>query len=601
MTQSAPLQPVLLNPKTARRRLQAMVKEEQQRMLSTLPPTAKLSIALDCWTSPFQQAFMAITGYFIDRDWNYREILLGFEPLHGTHSGANLSTVLLELLQKHNLINQVLAVTTDNASNNNTLMENIQDSIDELELPNQTPIWSETQVQSLRVNQHQRGIVSTLLRIRSLAVFINASPQRRDAFLGLQTEEPRLVPIQDVKTRWNSTFLMLRRAKRLSSSFNLYCEQYGHPQFKLDKEEWRQIDYLLCMTEPFYKFTTSLSKTKNVTIHSVFKVYNKLLDHLDASIRVLQRKKVPWKQAMLRALEAGKDKLKFYYTKTDEVPDDLYEIGTILAPQHKLKFFSSKKWGNDAESRIKYKESVQQYMEPYRQQQPEIQSLPRVASQQDRSDLEDMLNEGMPLDTHKTNSHDELREYLETPTRNIAPLTFWREHQHQLPILASMARDVFSIPATGAGVEHLFNSARDICHYRRGSLNSTTIQDIMMFRCISSFEIEHKEQLHDTALTQEEPEEASERREAQLPENTPDPISDGEEDDSLSIQAEPTIQTHMQPPSQHALGKRPRSRDPEQDDDDAARPLPGNNTQIRTSARLKRPKRGDDIFAYYKA
>lgn len=38
--------------------------------------------------------------------------------------------------------------------------------------------------------------------------------------------------------------------------------------------------------------------------------------------------------------------------------------------------------------------------------------------------------------------------------------------------------------------ERLFNYARDICHYRRGSLNIATIQDIMMFRCISSLEIE---------------------------------------------------------------------------------------------------------------
>jgi hypothetical protein len=40
-------------------------------MLDRLPSSTKLLIALDCWTSPFQQAFMAITGYFIDDEWNY--------------------------------------------------------------------------------------------------------------------------------------------------------------------------------------------------------------------------------------------------------------------------------------------------------------------------------------------------------------------------------------------------------------------------------------------------------------------------------------------------------------------------------------------------
>jgi hypothetical protein len=61
---------------------------------------------------------MAITGYFIDVDWRYREVLLGFEPLHGSHTGVNLSVVLLDILKQHKIEDRVFAVTTDNASNN---------------------------------------------------------------------------------------------------------------------------------------------------------------------------------------------------------------------------------------------------------------------------------------------------------------------------------------------------------------------------------------------------------------------------------------------------------------------------------------------------
>ncbi|KAJ5666538.1 uncharacterized protein N7477_008986 [Penicillium maclennaniae] len=57
---------------------------------------------------------------------------------------------------------------------------------------------------------------------------------------------------------------------------------------------------------------------------------------------------------------------------------------------------------------------------------------------------------------------------------------------------ARNTRDIFSIPATGAGVERLFNLARDICYYRRGRLNLTTIQDLMIFSCLTQFEIEDK-------------------------------------------------------------------------------------------------------------
>lgn len=43
-----------------------------------------------------------------------------------------------------------------------------------------------------------------------------------------------------------------------------------------------------------------------------------------------------------------------------------------------------------------------------------------------------------------------------------------------------MARDIFSIPASGAGVERLFNKGRDINNYRRGRLNAKTIEMLMM-------------------------------------------------------------------------------------------------------------------------
>jgi hAT family dimerisation domain. len=56
-----------------------------------------------------------------------------------------------------------------------------------------------------------------------------------------------------------------------------------------------------------------------------------------------------------------------------------------------------------------------------------------------------------------------------------------------------LARDILSIPATGAGVERLFNTARDICHYRRGRMKSETIQELMMYLCTSRFELEVQE------------------------------------------------------------------------------------------------------------
>lgn len=125
----APSKPKLPSSRTLQQYLQSNVKEKQKALLQKLPLHGKLSIALDCWTSPFNQAFMAITGYFIDQEWNYHKILLGFEPLHGMHNGGNLSSVLLEVLKEHGITNRILSITTDNASNNNTMITQLQELI----------------------------------------------------------------------------------------------------------------------------------------------------------------------------------------------------------------------------------------------------------------------------------------------------------------------------------------------------------------------------------------------------------------------------------------------------------------------------------------
>jgi hypothetical protein len=209
---------------------------------------------------------------------------------------------------------------------------------------------------------------------------------------------------------------MLRRAKRLTSTFDQYCVEHSQPQFKLNSEEWRQIDYLLQITQPFYKWTTGLSKIKDVTIYNVFKVYNVLFDHFEKSIYQLRRKRVAWKQVMLQALYTGKEKLSVYYNKTEQVHGHLFAIGTILAPEHKLDFFSQKDWAdNNYEWRQKYEESLRRYLVKY-QQQEISPTLPQRMISQPASHFGALFNEDQPPRTQPQNQiasfESELTEYL---------------------------------------------------------------------------------------------------------------------------------------------------------------------------------------------
>ncbi|KAJ5780736.1 hypothetical protein N7457_005896, partial [Penicillium paradoxum] len=84
---------------------------------------------------------------------------------------------------------------------------------------------------------------------------------------------------------------------------------------------------------------------------------------------------------------------------------------------------------------------------------------------------------------------DKLTQYLDGNITDSEPLSFWRENQFRFPAIATLTRDMLAIPATGAGVERLFNTARDIYHYRRGSLKSRTIEELMLYLCTSRFDL----------------------------------------------------------------------------------------------------------------
>lgn len=496
----------------------------------------------------------------------------------------------------------------DNASNNKTLVDSLQQALPDGVIITRIPClahviqlslnqlldrikavplndsavtrWTEKQSRLAQANaQHQgREISHTLNKVRYLAIYVNASPQRQETFYNLQTSSVKLVPIQDVRTRWNSTFLMLRRAKRLRSIFAPFCAEYDCEEMLLQDKEWQQVDYLLCITKSFFDYTTQLSKTRDVTAHYVFKIYNKLFEHLEQSMKQLRQKHTPWKQQMLHALEASRTKLDEYYSQTDHIQGHIYAVSTMLAPVNKFKFFLTKDW--DQKWRNTYRTSFQEALIPYQERLSTLnQSLDRSHSAaQLSSKLDKMLDESEAQPNAATN---EMTQYLDSGTIHIAPLAFWREHQTRFPAISALAQDALSFPATGAGVERLFNTARDVCHYHRGRMKSETIEELMMFLCTLRFDIEEQEaKLLEKFFSHEEMEAAKEEKDEKLDEVEIDPISDTEEQDTV-INGEIGLDEAGEA----------------DEGGEAQLPLPRNNTQVRASGR-KRKTRDDDILVF---
>ena len=103
--------------------LNSVHQDTCNHLLDSLPLHAKISIALDSWTSPNHHAFLAIIGYYIDSEWRHCEVLLGFEHLPGQHTGANMAAVVKRVLDHYKISSRLLCVVTNGATNNRTMTQ----------------------------------------------------------------------------------------------------------------------------------------------------------------------------------------------------------------------------------------------------------------------------------------------------------------------------------------------------------------------------------------------------------------------------------------------------------------------------------------------
>lgn len=310
---------------------------------------------------------------------------------------------------------------------------------------------------------------------------------------------------------------MLTRARKLQSCFDEYCTTNQYTQFKLNDEEWRQVEYLLLITKPFFDFTNILSKTRDCTVHHIFSIYNRLFTHLEEAEKKLRYKRVHWKKSMLRALQLAQKKLSKYYSGTD---DSAYgttcALATILYPSKKLRYFDNEDWrGGDIDFMKQYQDAFRNEFITY-QKQAQREAHPTDTSEK----IDDIEDEELAMlcDSQQTTlptdefdgRQDEVTRYLskgESLVYSIRllylikrsglskgnPRVYWKEHEQEFPVLARIARDILSIPASGAGVERLFNCARDICHYRRGQLKPDTIKGLMLHHFSSKFDLKQAE------------------------------------------------------------------------------------------------------------
>jgi hypothetical protein len=108
--------------KQLRHYMHDIVTTYEESQLQDLPGDSKVSIALCCWKGPLGQGFIAITAYYFDKEWSYREVLLGFELICRSETGNDPCDQILGLIQEKGLLHRIFSVTVDYRVDENLML-----------------------------------------------------------------------------------------------------------------------------------------------------------------------------------------------------------------------------------------------------------------------------------------------------------------------------------------------------------------------------------------------------------------------------------------------------------------------------------------------
>ena len=209
--------------------------------------TTKIALTTDIWSSNYNNtAFLGITMHYINNNWEIKKCLLDFIPIEGSHSGALILTNLTDTLREFNISDRIISLTTDNGSN---MLACGRELANELEAGFSNLTFSHNRcaahIINLAVKAGMKHLDTSIIKLRKFVIKLRNSQLLLDEIKNICRMKNRkfLMPIQDVDTRWNATYLMIERQILIKDVVEILINSYEDTLKDLypTSSEWSKI------------------------------------------------------------------------------------------------------------------------------------------------------------------------------------------------------------------------------------------------------------------------------------------------------------------------------------------------------------------------
>lgn len=294
-----------------------------------------ISFTTDEWTDEFTTtSYLTVTARWLDQQFKLHSAVLALVHLTEAKTGHYLSREFLGVLRKWSIpVEKVHIVMRDNGPNIAKAMRDAK--------VRSMGCLAHTMQLAINDSLFKQISVSDVLKLgRSIVGHFKHSSTAKERLTGFQQtlQVPSHCLIQDVQTRWNSSYLMLERLIEQKQALSLYSTQHGLEIFST--AQWTVAENVITVLKFFETETRRLSFTEACA--------SDIIPTTTILFHALENLRPPRLGAMKKALiDSMKNRFKVYQESEDLL------LATILDARYKNKFFSDSSTQEKAEKVLK--------------------------------------------------------------------------------------------------------------------------------------------------------------------------------------------------------------------------------------------------------
>ena len=434
------------------------------------------SLTTDGWSSKATQSFNTVTCHFINKDWSLVSAVLDTSHFPCSHTAGAIAEKVQQSLGPVALDHsKVISVTHDEAAN----------AVAAGRLLAQSAGWESVtcaahllQTAIRHAIDSSRPVQKLLASCRRMVGHFRQSNQATEALLQKerQMEVGSLKLVQDVATRWNSSYYMFQRSLPIMAVLTDVHQKKEHRQLVLKDAQWGMADELVEVLKPLEVATTVLSGQQYVTSSLVLPMVVNLVEHFT-------KPSGPYCTAVCSFRADIATELSSKFSLSTQQPTSPLVLSASLDPRFRqLSFLSALDCDGD-----EVKMSVVAATMKAAGNQDGEDGVPepepkKCKAAEDVSGLQLLFGSSTEERSLSSTVEEEVLLYFsERPASNeMDPLVWWKANQERYPHLGQLARKMLCIPATSVPAEQVFSTCGLLVNKLRCALSPASV-DAMVF------------------------------------------------------------------------------------------------------------------------